>query len=91
MKALQSNEILLQFAAGLDVRLILDEKEDFLNLVKMMFPKFNPKDTLKVYGIPGTSLKAYKNTGKHNFETEPEAKFRLLKEEIPGQNDLKKQ
>lgn len=55
-----------------------------------MFPKFNPKDTLKVYGIPGTTLKAYKSTGKHAFETEPEHKYRLINEEIPGQNDTNK-
>ena len=91
VKSLSSNEMLLYFQQGFDLRLVFDTREDFLNLVKLRFAAFSPAITLKVYGVPQNNLKEFKSAASRQkgyaFDSAPEDKFRLYDEEIPGQAD----
>lgn len=91
IKSLSSNEVLLYFNQGFDMRLVFDSREDFLNLVKLRFASFMPQKTLKVYGVPFNSLKEFKTAASRQkgyaFDSAPEDKYRLYDEEIPGQED----
>jgi len=51
----------LYFNGEYDLRLITDERDNFLDLLKLRFAHFCPSSTLKVYGIPKESLKEYKS------------------------------
>jgi hypothetical protein len=49
---LKNNEILLYFKDESDLLLVLKEREDFYNLVKLRFASLVPNFHLKVFGIP---------------------------------------
>ena len=49
VKMKDTNEILLQFAGQEDLQLIFEEKEDFLDLIRNMFRKFQPNAILKAF------------------------------------------
>ena len=89
VKSTVSNEVLLYFKEDFDYRLVFEKKDDFINLLKMRFPVFDKKSTLRVYGVPEISLKAYKSSkvSKHAFDFAPEEKYRLLNDEIPGSDN----
>lgn len=83
-----SKEVLIYFRDGFDFRLSFEKTEDFLSMMKLRYATLSPKTTLKVYGVPSSSLKEYVAPAKKNvyaFDAAPEEKFRLLNEEIPGQ------
>ena len=89
VKSTVSNEVLLYFKEDFDYRLVFEKKDDFINLLKMRFPVFDKKSTLRVYGVPEISLKSYKSSkvSKHAFDFAPEEKYRLLNDEIPGSDN----
>lgn len=60
IKSTLSNEILLFFDDDTDIRLIFDDREDMLDLMKLRFAKLAPKKSLMVYGVPQSSLKNFK-------------------------------
>jgi len=49
VKMKDTNEILLQFGGQEDLQLIFEEKEDFLDLIRNMFRKFQPNAILKAF------------------------------------------
>ena len=59
MKSKVSNEVLLYFTDESDIRLQLSEndKELFLQMLKLRFANLCPKVNLKVFGVPEESLK----------------------------------
>jgi hypothetical protein len=92
IKSLAKNckEIIVYFREGFDFRLSLDNSEELFSMMKLRFAVLNPKTTLKVYGVPESSLKNYVAPTKKNsyaFECDPDDKFRLTDEEIPGSQD----
>jgi tRNA A-37 threonylcarbamoyl transferase component Bud32 len=93
VKSLSSMETLLYFVNENDVRIITEEREDFLNLVKYRFPLLCPNRGLKVYGVPKDNLKEFKSMSQKGakaqfaFDNEPSAKYRLKDEEIIGSED----
>jgi hypothetical protein len=87
-------EILLFFREGYDIRLSFDESEQFLNLLKLRYASLSPKTTLKVYGVPNSTLKDYvapANKTRAYIDVAPEEQYRLLNEEIPGSLDKDRQ
>jgi hypothetical protein len=84
VKSLTSKELLLYFLTDQDIRMLTDERDEFLNILKARFPHFCPNRNLKVYGIPKDSLKEFKAKARDQgfaFDNEPSAKFRLRDEE----------
>ena len=71
-----------------DIRLYLDEREDFIKLMKKQFQENNFANEFKVYGVPVKELKEYKSNNT-SFSTEPEAKY-LLADESFMKTDLTK-
>lgn len=61
-----SREIITYFREGFDFRLSFDQTEDFLNMLKLRYASLSPKTTLKVYGVPNSSLKDYVAPAKKN-------------------------
>lgn len=92
IKSTTAREVLLYFISDFDFRIIMDDRENFLDLLKLRFVHFCPTRNLRVYGIPKDSLKEYKAlTGKnYGYDNEPLAKHRLLKEEIRGEMEESK-
>ena len=84
-----TNEVLLYFNGENDLRLVVAERDELLDLIKLRFPRFCPTTLLKVFGIPKDSLKEYRcpntkrTSNKYAFNNEPEAKYRLRDEEPP--------
>ena len=90
IKSTKSNEFILYDQQGKDTRLLFPEREDFLNLLKMMFIRSCKDRTLKVYGIENSSLKGYiGNSKKANFDMTPDEQFRLHDEEMKCAADVK--
>lgn len=92
IKSLVKNnkEVLLFFREGFDLRLSFENTEEFFNILRLRYSSLSPKTTLKVYGVPQTSLKDYVAPAKKNsyvFDAAPEEQFRLFNEEIPGSSD----
>ena len=52
IKSTLSNELLIFFDDESDLRLILDEREEMLNYIKMRFANLAPNKNLPVYGVP---------------------------------------
>ena len=73
IKASQSLEMILNFAGGVDLRLNCEDREEFLKKIKHIYAQLCKEKVVKIYAIPGSSLKDYKNTNnKNNFECEPD-------------------
>jgi hypothetical protein len=93
VRSTQSKEVLLYFHDEFDIRMITEDRDNFLSLLKLRFAHFCPQKTLKVYGIPKESLKEYKSmankrgSNQFTFDNEPPAKFRLKQEEIQSQQE----
>ena len=68
---------------NVDMRLSLEQRDDFLDFLKLRFVSLCPKFHLKIFGIPSKTLNDFKpSKGKHAFNCEPDEKFRLIEEEI---------
>ena len=51
----------------------LEDREDFMNFVKLRFASECPNKGLRFYGIPFPSLKDFKNTTmKNTYDVEPD-------------------
>lgn len=95
VKSTKSNEILLYFTDETDLRLILtkDDKDEFLDMLKLRFASLCPKVNLKVFGVPSDSLKEYKSlnvskgTNSFAFDNEPADMYRIKNEEIMTQKE----
>jgi predicted nucleotidyltransferase len=61
VKSTVSKEFLLYFDSDIDIRLSLESREEFLDLIKLQFPRFAPSKHLKVFGVPEDTLKSYKS------------------------------
>ncbi len=73
IKASQSLEMILNFAGGVDLRLNCEDREGFLKKIKYTYALLCKEKTVKMYAIPCSSLKDYKNNNnKNNFECEPD-------------------
>lgn len=59
IKSIVSNEFILNFDDCESLRIVMDEREDFLFLAKMRFSNLCPKKGLRIYGMPNVSLKEY--------------------------------
>jgi hypothetical protein len=58
---LKSNEIVLEFHFDeLNMRLSLDDREEFLGLLKLRYSNLCPNIRLRIFGIPEVSLKEYR-------------------------------
>ena len=85
---MQSLEILLYFTDETDIRLQLsaNDKDLFLQMLKLRFANLCPKVNLKVFGVPEESLKQYRSMNHgyttYAFDTEPADMYRLRDEEI---------
>jgi len=91
VKSLKSNEIYLEFSDKNNMRLIFEERDEFLDLLKLRFITFCPKIHLKVYGIPLDTLKDYKaSSSQYAFDNEPDDMYRLYNEEIQTQSEVQK-
>ena len=85
-----THEVLLYFTDETDIRLILDanDKEMFLQLLKLRFANLCPKVNLKVFGVPSDNLKEYKSmnvnrgSNAYAFDNEPADMYRIKGEEI---------
>lgn len=86
IKSNLSKEFVLCFVNSKDLRLYLDEREDFLKLIMARFSNLDLDNELKVYGVPIKELKDYKSNNS-SFSTEPELKY-LLKDESVLKNKL---
>jgi hypothetical protein len=51
IRSTQSTEFILHFPTSSDLRMSCERRDDFLNLMKLMFAKMQPSITLRVYGI----------------------------------------
>jgi hypothetical protein len=71
---MMSKEFILHFEGSESMRVILEDREDLLLLLKMRFTNICPKRGLRFYGIPQPSLKEFKmgavKTG--GFDNEPD-------------------
>jgi len=69
------------------MRLKFDEREDFLDMVKMRFNILAPDIQLRIYGIPKDTLKEFKQNSskkastKYAFDNAPDDQYRLRNEE----------
>ena len=85
---MNSLEILLYFTDETDIRLQLEanDKDLFLEFLKLRFANLCPKVNLKVFGVPEESLKQYRSMNHgyttYAFDTEPADMYRLRDEEI---------
>jgi len=61
----------------------MQEREDFLEILKMRFVNLAPKASLKFFAVPTPNLKEYR-TGKNGFLNEPDPKYRMHDMEIKG-------
>ena len=63
IKSLESNEFIMNFTnvqEKIDVRLVMQSRDDMLTMLQMRFINLNPMPTLKIYGVPNKSLKDFK-------------------------------
>ena len=81
IKSNLSKEFVLCFVNSKDLRIYLDDREDFLKLVSTRFTELNLDNELKVYGVPIKELKDYKSNNT-SFSTEPESKYLLIDESV---------
>ena len=82
IKSNSSFEFILYDQQGKDTRLLFPERDDFLNMLRMMFVSQCKDRTLKVYGIQKDSLKAYISNSKVKFDNSPGEDFRLHDDEM---------
>lgn len=82
IKSMMSKEFIMHFDHGESVRIVLEDREDLLLLLKMRFMNVCPNKGLRFYGITNSSLKEFKGNSNHGFDDAPDEKFRLKKEEI---------
>ena len=75
-----SKEFILFFEEGNDVRLHIEEREDFFVMLKLRFANLNPNGSVQVYGIPKSNLSDFR--ANHGYVNIPDQKFRLKEEEI---------
>jgi len=77
-------EVLLLFEFQNDLRFLLDEREEFLNLLKLRFACVRPDITLRVYGVAGSNLREYLTNKKKRNKVDnlPREDFRHKTEEI---------
>ena len=86
IKSLESEEFIMNFTNAqekIDVRLVMENRDELLDMFKMRFINLNPMPTLKMYGVPNRSLKDFKPKNA-SFDGEPPSEYRLLGEEIAG-------
>lgn len=81
IKCGKSNEILLYFEGHFDLRFIMTNHGDFLDLIKLRFPQFCPRIPLKVFVIDDAdNLSAFKTDTRRSkayaFNNEPDPKYR---------------
>lgn len=62
IKSMQSNEFILHFPSFFDLRIQCDRRDSFLDILKLTFAHKKPDLTLKIYGVPGASLKEFHTT-----------------------------
>ena len=89
IKSVTSKEFILYDNTGKDNRLSFDERDQFLDFLRMRYAALEKKRTLKVYGINNDSLKAFRTQVSPGFDNTPDDKYRLEKEEIQCAADLK--
>ena len=84
-----SKELMMIFnnKAKSNMHIILDEElDEFFDLLKLRWALFNPDKTLKVFGVPDSSLMSYHQSSnadsKYNIVDTPPEKYRLKDEEI---------
>ena len=85
VKSTKSNEFLLVFKVQgetVDLRVSSEDRDELLDFTKLRFANLAPTKGLKVFGVPESSLKNFKNSGKQQYDNEPEDKYRLKDEEI---------
>ena len=95
VKSTNSLEILLYFTDETDIRLQLetDDKELYLQMLKLRFANLCPKVNLKVFGVPEESLKQYRSmnvafaSNAYAFDNEPADIYRIRDEEIQTQKE----
>ena len=51
IKSTNTPEFILHAPNAFDIRIQCDRRESFLDLLKLMFAKMQPKVTLKIYGV----------------------------------------
>ena len=51
IKSTTNNEVILHAPQQFDLRIFCDRRDAFLDLLKLMFAKMQPKVTLKIYGV----------------------------------------
>ena len=67
VKSTKSNEFLLVFKVQgetVDLRVSSEDRDELLDFTKLRFANLAPTKGLKVFGVPESSLKNFKNSGK---------------------------
>ena len=83
IKCGKSNEVLLYFNGHFDFRLVVEQKDEMFDLIKLRFPQFCPTIPLKMFIVDDQpNLDKYK-VGSNNrrsqtygFSNEPDKKYR---------------
>jgi hypothetical protein len=93
IKSTVSEELLLYFESGYDLRVIFEDREEMLSYVQMRFANLSPNKALQVFGVPEQTLKKYKSSntkgeGGFAYDVQPAGKFRLRDEEIQTQDEV---
>jgi hypothetical protein len=82
IKSTTSKEFILYDNQGKDNRLSFEERDQFLDFLRMRFASLEKNVTLRVYGIGQDSLKAFRTAATPGFDNTPDDKYRMEKEEI---------
>ena len=67
--------MVLDFTDGVNMRLAFEQREEFIDFLKLRYTSFCPNVRLKIFGIPEDSLKDYKGSSSQNkyaFDSEPD-------------------
>ena len=84
-----TKEIILCYSSDqeggiVDIRMSVNNSDVFFNKLKNLYGKQMQSSKLKgfrIYGVPTPNLGSYRFT-KHQFNVEPDPKYRLTKEEL---------
>lgn len=87
IKSIRKTEVIVYFTNESDILIEFkndNEKDEFLNILKLRFASLCPKIHLKVFGVPSNTLKEYRSQGGkgYAFENEPADVYRIKNEEI---------
>jgi hypothetical protein len=59
VKAMKSMEFVVQFTSSNDIRMVHEDREEILTWIKARAINLNPTQSIKVFGIPKDSVKAF--------------------------------